>query len=46
MVITEPLYLKGAALGTTLAIVEGDAFYATYFMLCDLQQRGVDAVFE
>lgn len=27
-------------------ILLGDAFYATYFMLCDLQQRGVDAVFE
>ena len=24
-------------------ILLGDAFYATYFMLCDLQQRGVDA---
>jgi hypothetical protein len=27
-------------------ILLGDAYYATYFMLCDLQQRGVDAVFE
>lgn len=27
-------------------ILLGDAFYATYFLLCDLQQRGVDAVFE
>ena len=27
-------------------ILLGDAFYATYFMLCDLRQRGVDAVFE
>jgi hypothetical protein len=24
----------------------GDAFYATYFLLCALQQRGVDGVFE
>ena len=24
----------------------GDAFYATYFLLCQLQARGVDAVFE
>lgn len=24
----------------------GDAFYATYFLLCQLQVRGVDAVFE
>ncbi len=24
----------------------GDAYYATYFLLCALQQRGVDAVFE
>jgi hypothetical protein len=24
----------------------GDAYYATYFLLCDLQERGVDAVFE
>ncbi len=24
----------------------GDAYYATYFLLCDLQQRGVDALFE
>ena len=27
-------------------ILLGDAYYATYFMLCDLRQRGVDAVFE
>lgn len=27
-------------------ILLGDAYYATYFMLCDLQQLGVDAVFE
>jgi hypothetical protein len=24
----------------------GDAFYATYFLLCELRARGVDAVFE
>ena len=24
----------------------GDAFYATYFLLCTLRERGVDAVFE
>lgn len=24
----------------------GDAFYATYFLLCALRQRGIDAVFE
>lgn len=24
----------------------GDAYYATYFLLCDLQERSVDAVFE
>jgi len=24
----------------------GDAFYATYFLLCTLRDRGVDAVFE
>ena len=24
----------------------GDAFYATYFLLCELRERGVDAVFE
>ncbi len=24
----------------------GDAYYATYFLLCDLLERGVDAVFE
>ena len=24
----------------------GDAFYATYFLLCELYERGVDAVFE
>ena len=27
-------------------ILLGDAYYATYFLLCDLQQRGVDGVFE
>ncbi len=27
-------------------ILLGDAYYATYFLLCDLRQRGVDAVFE
>ena len=27
-------------------ILLGDAYYATYFLLCDLQHRGVDAVFE
>jgi hypothetical protein len=27
-------------------ILLGDAFYATYFLLCALQQRGVDGVFE
>lgn len=27
-------------------ILLGDAFYATYFLLCQLQQLGVDAVFE
>jgi hypothetical protein len=27
-------------------ILLGDAFYATYFLLCSLQQRGVDGVFE
>lgn len=27
-------------------ILLGDAYYATYFLLCDLQERGVDAVFE
>ena len=24
----------------------GDAFYATYFLLCELRERGIDAVFE
>lgn len=27
-------------------ILLGDAFYATYFLLCALQARGIDAVFE
>jgi hypothetical protein len=27
-------------------IILGDAFYATYFLLCALQKKGVDAVFE
>jgi len=27
-------------------ILLGDAYFATYFLLCDLRQRGVDAVFE
>ncbi len=27
-------------------ILLGDAYYASYFLLCDLQKRGVDAVFE
>lgn len=27
-------------------ILVGDAYYATYFLLCDLQHRGVDGVFE
>lgn len=27
-------------------ILVGDAYYATYFLLCALRQRGVDAVFE
>lgn len=27
-------------------IVLGDALYATYFLLCELQRRGVDGVFE
>lgn len=27
-------------------IIMGDAFYATYFLLCALQEKGVDAVFE
>lgn len=27
-------------------ILLGDAYYATYFLLCTLQERGVDAVFE
>ena len=27
-------------------ILVGDAFYATYFLLCTLRERGIDAVFE
>ena len=27
-------------------VLLGDAFYATYFLLCTLRERGVDAVFE
>lgn len=27
-------------------ILLGDAYYATYFLLCSLQERGIDAVFE
>ncbi|RLJ22846.1 IS4 family transposase [bacterium endosymbiont of Escarpia laminata] len=27
-------------------ILMGDAFYATYFLLCDLQQKGIDGIFE
>jgi hypothetical protein len=27
-------------------ILLGDAFYSTYFLLCDLVQRGIDGVFE
>jgi hypothetical protein len=27
-------------------IIMGDAFYATYFLLCALQEKGVDGVFE
>lgn len=27
-------------------ILLGDAYYATYFLLCELQRRGVDGVFE
>lgn len=27
-------------------VLLGDAFYATYFLLCELARRGVDAVFE
>jgi hypothetical protein len=27
-------------------IVLGDAYYATYFLLCELQRRGIDGVFE
>ncbi len=27
-------------------ILVGDAFYATYFLLCALRERGIDAVFE
>jgi hypothetical protein len=27
-------------------LLVGDAFYATYFLLCSLRERGIDAVFE
>ena len=27
-------------------VLVGDAYYATYFLLCELQRRGVDGVFE
>jgi len=27
-------------------IIMGDAFYATYFLICELQERGIDGVFE
>jgi len=27
-------------------VLLGDAFYATYFLLCELQRRGIDGVFE
>jgi Transposase DDE domain len=27
-------------------LLVGDAYYATYFLLCELRERGVDAVFE
>lgn len=27
-------------------ILLGDAYYATYFLLCELQRRGIDGVFE
>jgi IS4 transposase len=27
-------------------VLVGDAFYATYFLLCTLRERGIDAVFE
>src|SRR5690606_22153310 len=27
-------------------VLLGDAYYATYFLLCELQQRGIDGVFE
>ena len=27
-------------------LLVGDAFYATYFLLCELRERGIDAVFE
>lgn len=30
----------------TADILLGDAYYATYFLLCELQRRGVDGVFE
>ena len=43
----EQTLLRGM-LGTleTGDILLGDAFYPTYFLLCDLVQRGVDGVFE
>jgi hypothetical protein len=28
------------------SVLVGDAFYATYFLLCALRERGIDAVFE
>ena len=28
------------------SVLVGDAFYATYFLLCTLRERGIDAVFE
>lgn len=27
-------------------VLVGDAYYATYFLLCELQRRGIDGVFE
>lgn len=27
-------------------VLLGDAYYATYFLLCELQRRGIDGVFE
>ena len=40
--------LLRSMLGTLEAgdILLGDAYYATYFLLCDLHSRGVDGVFE